>query len=234
MMKRVLIVLTLVGMTICDVAAQSYGSSQTERLGYGYKTFPSKYYGFRIGIDYTHISSKDPDHGCGRRTRLNVGLIYGKGLSKSTPIYIETGLSYVGKGGGNKEKEYEGEMQRKKDFNLDYLEIPLVLKYMYTTGSGFAAHIFFGGFFSCGIGGKIKEYPMGDENPNEYYKKYSSFSDREDAFSRFDAGLRFGLGVSYEIFYVEFAYDLGLANINHGKMQGAHNRGAIFNIGVNF
>ncbi len=233
-MKKLFILLTFVGLFLCEVSAQTYGSSQTERLGYGYKTFPSKYYGFRIGIDYTHISSEDIDHSCGRRTRLNVGFTFGKGLSKSTPIYIEMGLGYVGKGGGNKEKEYDGEMQRKKDYNLDYLEIPLVIKYMYTTGGGFGAHIFFGGFFSCGIAGNIKEYPMGDEPADKYYDKHSSFSDREDAFSRFDAGLRFGVGLSYEIFYIEFAYDLGLANINHGEMRGAHNRGAIFNIGVNF
>ncbi len=232
-MKRLFILLTFVGLFLCGASAQTYGSSQTERLGYGYKTFPSKYYGFRIGIDYTHISSEDDDHSCGRRTRLNVGLTFGKGLSKSTPIYIETGLSYVCKGGGNKEKVSIG--QRKKDYNLDYLEIPLVLKYMYVMGSGFGAHIFFGGFFSCGIAGKIKEYPFENEDQTKYYgEPHSSFSDREDAYSRFDAGLRFGVGLSYEILYLEFAYDLGLANINHGEMRGAHNRGAIFNIGVNF
>ncbi len=229
-MKRAIILIAFVGIVSSGVSAQSYGLSQTERLGYGYKTFPSKYYGFRIGIDYTHIASKDDYHSCGRSTRLNVGFTFGKGLSKSTPIYIETGLGYVGKGGRNKEK---GD-QRKMVYNLDYLELPLVIKYMYTTGGGFGVHVFFGGYFACGIAGSIKEYPIGDEDPDNYHERHSSFSDRDDAYSRFDAGLRFGLGLSYEIFYLEFAYDLGLANINHGSMKSAHNRGAIFNIGVNF
>ncbi len=233
MMKRVLIVLALVGMAICDVSAQSYGSSQTERLGYGYKTFPSKYFGFRVGIDYTHIASDDLDHSCGRRTRLNIGFAYGKGLSKSIPIYIETGLNYVCKGGGDKEKESKG--QRKMDYNLDYLELPIVFKYMYTSGSGFGVHVFFGGYFSCGIAGSIKKYACAFCNPEDKDRSsHSAFSDRDEAFSRFDAGLRFGLGVSYSIIYLEFTYDLGLANINHGSFDAAHNRGAIFNIGVNF
>ncbi len=202
--------------------AQSY---QTDRLTNGYKTFPKNYYGFRIGLSYAHISGNnapdsDFDHTCGRRSKLNIGFAYGKGLSSSTPLYIETGLYYTAKGGRNKDTD------ERWDYNLDYLELPLVLKYMYVSGGGFGAHIFFGGYFACGISGSIKNY--------EYELSHSSFSDQQNAYRRFDAGLKFGLGVSYSFIYLEFAYDLGLANINHNSFYAVHNRSAIFNLGVNF
>ncbi len=227
-MKTLCSFLLFVGLLPLSAQAQSYSSSsQTERLGYGYNTFPKRYYGFRVGLDYTHIGGKDspePDAfklTSGRRSRLNIGFAYGRGLSKSAPIYIETGLNYVAKGGRATVDDI------RRDYNLDYLELPLVLKYMYSVGSGFAFHVFFGGFFSCGIAGSIKIY-------DDEYSHHGSFSDRDDSFRRFDAGLRFGLGASFEIIYLEFAYDLGLANISHDPFFAAHNRGAILNIGVNF
>ncbi len=222
-MSRMVTLLFLLLLSSSVACAQSYDgtySRQTSRYSAGYNTFPAKYFGFRIGGDLAHISSSDAVHSCGRRMRLNIGFAYGKGLSSSTPVYIETGLAYVAKGGRKKVDGY------KYDYNLDYLEIPLVVKYMYTTGSGFGFHIFFGGFFSCGIAGSIKDY--------QWEASYSSFDGRDGAFRRFDAGLRFGVAASYELFYLEFAYDLGLANISHDSFRSAHTRGAILNIGVNF
>ncbi len=245
-MKRVLLVVL---MAISVGAAQAitfeqndYSPAQTGRWGFGYKTFPSKYYGLRLGVNMTHVASDDYDHSCGRRGRLNIGIVYGKGLSSATPLYLETGLAYIAKGGKRDYKEGDDDYERfyKGEYNLDYLEIPILLRYMYVTSSNFGFHVFLGGYFACGIGGSIKKYAWDDGG---YYdgvwqryenEGHGSFSGQRKYFRRFDAGLKFGVALSYSFVYLEFAYDLGLANINHDAFAPAYNRNAVFNIGVNF
>lgn len=85
---------------------------------------------------------------------------------------------------------------------------------------------FFGGYLACGIAGKIKDY-----NNRE---AYSSFGDEDDTFNRFDGGLRFGCGVSYQMLYLEASYDLGLANVGKDRFDDARNRCFNLTVGVNF
>ncbi len=235
--KRILCLLIAALCISTSAFSQSY---QTDRMTSGYKTFPSKYFGFRIGLSYSHIGgTSNPesefDYTCGRRTKLNIGFTYGKGLSKSTPLYLETGLSYTAKGGRNKT-----DLDR-CDYNFDYLELPLVLKYMYKSGSGFGVHVFFGGYIAYAVGGNIKEYDgqksFGAFDNTYFMNNIPNIENPEltnKAYRRFDAGLKFGVAVSYEFVYLEFAYDLGLANVCHNSFYAVHNRSALFNIGVNF
>ncbi len=197
-----------------------YYNEQTGRLEYGYKTFPSKYYGLRVGVNFANVTAKDEVHDCDMRARLNLGAVLGCGLSSSAPLYFETGLAYTAKGG--KKKVYN----EKTDYNLDYLEIPFVLKYIYSSDGSLGIQPFFGGYVACGLGGSIKNYYT--------ESSYRSFSSNPDAYRRFDAGLRFGAGVSYEVAYIELAYELGLSNIAHATFRPAHNRDFILLFGVNF
>lgn len=224
-MKRIFFV--LVFALFCTVAmyAQAYKSSryynpETQRLDYGYKSFLSKYYGLRIGVNFARVSASDDIHACDRRARLNLGAVVGYGLVSSAPLYLETGLGYTAKGGKKSSKGGE------TDYNLDYLQIPLVLKYIYTSDGGFGIQPFFGGYFSCGIAGSVKDYVT--------ETSYSSFSDNPDAYKRFDGGLRFGVGLSYSVAYIEMSYELGLANISHDTFNPAHNRDFMLIFGVNF
>ncbi len=197
-----------------------YYNKQTDRLDYGYKTFPKQYYGFRIGLDFSHISSDDDKHGDDSKTGLNIGFTYGYGLTDQAPLYLETGFAYVEKGGKSTEDGV------KYDYSLNYIQVPIVVKYIYTTDVGVSVQPYIGGYLACGVGGKIKNYSTRE--------KEDSFGSDEPAYRRFDAGLRFGCGVGYEIAYAEIVYDLGLANISHDSFDSAHNRGLMLNIGVNF
>ncbi|MCD8281674.1 MAG: PorT family protein, partial [Prevotella sp.] len=222
---RITIALLFVWFPLAAINAQAYKQSkyyndQSGRLEYGYNSFPSRYYGFRVGVDFAHISAKDEVHDCDMRARLNLGAVVGYGLTSHAPLYIETGLSYAAKGG--RKKVYGA----RTDYNLAYIQLPLVLKYIYSSDAGIGIQPFMGGYFACGVGGSIKDY--------ETQTSYKSFSRRDAAYSRWDAGLRFGVGASYSVAYLELSYELGLANISHDQFLQAHNRNFLLLFGVNF
>lgn len=232
-MKRLITLALLVLALVMPATAQSYYESRyynhcSGRLDYGYKNNSwldsgDMYYGFRIGPSFSKVNSDDAELDGGNwQTGLNLSVIMGIPLTSEMPLYIETGLSYTEKGGKKKVTSLEG--KKKMTYDLNYLEIPIVLKYIYDIDGHFTVQPYFGGYLACGISGKIKNY--GER------KAFNSFSD--DAFQRFDGGLRFGIGAGYEMFYADLAFDLGLSNICHDMFDTSHNRSLTLNFGVNF
>lgn len=177
------------------------------------------YFGLRLGAGFTTVNSDDSRlDGGTTKTGLNVGIAAGYQLIPSSPLYFETGLYYTEKGGkGN----YEG---KKFSYNLNYLELPLLLKYAIPFADRGTVQPFAGGYLACGVGGKVKDY--GNR------QAFSSFDD--NYFRRFDGGLRLGCGVQYDIVYAEAAYEFGLANICNDVFDTSHNRCFYLNVGVNF
>ena len=112
-------------------------------------------------------------------------------------------------------------------YDLNYLEVPLVLKYSAYVAPATAVEPFIGGYIGCGIGGKVKDYHARDA--------YSSFSDGYGAnFKRMDGGIRVGCGLAYEMLYAEVGYDFGLTNIGDNAFDDTHNGALFLNIGLNF
>ena len=107
---------------------------------------------------------------------------------------------------------------------LNYLEVPLVLKYRCVVAPMTAIEPFLGGYLSCGVGGQIRDF--GDR------AAYGSFSDNN--FGRFDGGVRIGCGAAFSMLYMELGYDLGLANISKDYFDASHNGCFFMNIGLNF
>ena len=202
--------------------AQSYTHSRyynehSGRLDYGYRDSGlgtgDMYYGFRIGPAFSTVNSDDPTlDGSDSQTGLTVGAVVGIPLSDEIPLYLEPGLFYTEKGGKKDIINDLGE-KKKMTYDLNYLE-----------DDHFTIQPQFGGYLACGVGGKMKNY---DER-----KAFSSFSD--DAFQRFDGGLRVGCGVSYDLFYADITYDIGLSNICHDTFDTSHNGCLSLNFGVNF
>lgn len=184
------------------------------------RSYMDSYYSFHIGAAFTSISSENKFLGDNSKTGLNVGFDYGMGVTTSAPLYFEIGISYLEKGGkvtGNKGKV---------SYNLNYLQFPFALKYIFETSSDLTVQPFFGGYFACGVGGNVKNYAT--------RTAYSSFSDRDDAFRRFDGGIQFGCGLAFDLVYMDIAYEIGLANITHDAFNTAHNHGLMLNVGVMF
>ena len=109
-------------------------------------------------------------------------------------------------------------------YDLNYLEVPVVLKYKYEVDDHFSIQPQLGGYFAVGVGGKIKNYA---ERAAE-----SSFKDAN--FRRCDGGIRIGCGIGYDMFYADLTYDIGLANICHDSFDKSHNGALQLNFGVNF
>jgi hypothetical protein len=177
------------------------------------------YYGLRLGLAISTVNSDDQSlNGGDAMTGLNIGFVVGGQLSASTPLFLEGGLYYTEKGG-------KGINSGKKfTYDLNYLEIPLTVKYKYFIDNDVAIQPFLGGYVAFGIGGKIKDFGAREAE--------SSFSD--DRFKRFDGGLRFGCGASYQNLYLDLTYDLGLANICHDYFETSHNGCFYLNFGVDF
>lgn len=180
------------------------------------------YYGFRIGMGVATVSSDAPALDANNaKTGLNVGFVAGTQITPAAPIFLESGLSYIEKGG---KSDYQG---NRFTYALNYLELPLLLKYKYHAAPQVTIEPFVGGYLAVGVGGKIKDY--GDR------KAYSSFDgDTPSSFRRFDGGLKVGCGVGFEMLYLGLSYDIGLANVGHYDFEDTRTGCLNLEVGVNF
>lgn len=229
-MKRLILMALALVIACAGAGAQNYKNSryynnQTGRLDYShYNTsietgLGASYYGLRIGPTFSTVSSDDENlDGGDSQTGLNIGVVAGWELSATTPLYFETGLYYIEKGG---QKQVN---HAKMTYDLNYLEVPLLLRYVIDLDNKFTIQPVAGGYLALGISGKIKNF--GER------EAASSFS--EEYFQRFDGGLKLGCGVGYDLFYAELSYDIGLSNICHDTFDRSHNGCLILNFGVNF
>ena len=224
-MKRIMMITMLAVLTAVPSLAQYVGRPHGRpvapaRLSYydnGYRrhSIVDSYIGFRIGLDVATVNADDHYlDGGSPKAGLNVGFTAGIQMVPATPIYLETGLSYTEKGGKNGAYSY----------NMNYLEVPLLIKYQHNFDPLTSIQPFLGVYCAAGISGNIKE--------QDRRLSYSSFAD--DAFRRFDGGVRLGCGLQFDHLYAEIGYDIGLANVSRDDFNTAHNGCFFANVGVNF
>lgn len=234
-MKKMILLSAMVIMFVSTASAQFYPNGRPippqKRGGYQkgsssvvYSRYHSydTYCGFRVGLGVSTVNSDSPIlDGSKAKTGLNVGVVAGTQIVPGVPLFLEGGLYYTEKGGKN-EKGID-----QFTYNLNYLEVPVLFKYKIYTDSDLSIEPFLGGYLSCGVGGKIKDL-------NER-RAYSSFGNQyDDNFSRFDAGVKLGCGVSFDIFYVGASYDIGLANVGKDKFQDTNTGCFNLDFGINF
>ena len=176
------------------------------------------YYGMRLGLNVSNLTGDFDENGA--KAGLNFAGVLGIRVSESTPIFLESGLYFTQRGASKDKNTYA---------SLNYLEIPLLLKYGIAATDDIAVLPFLGPTFSYGVGGKMK----GGEGDD----KVSSFG--SDKFSRADVGIKVGCGAEYNKLYLELGYQFGLSNIADWKLNAkddasVHNGAFFVNIGVNF
>ena len=176
------------------------------------------YYGVRIGMTVSNISGDASKFVTdGSKVGLTLGGVLGLRLSDTTPIFLESGLYYVEKGGKGTDTGVDPVKTGAKA-GLNYLEIPLLIKYGVKANDDIALLPFFGPYFSTAISGKTN--------------KHSSFN--KEYFKRFDTGFKLGCGMEYNMLYLEMGYQFGLTNISKNDDFSAHNGAFFANFGVNF
>ncbi|MBR4239962.1 MAG: PorT family protein [Prevotella sp.] len=226
-MNKRIFTLTILTLAIALTSSAQYRPTRPAYPSRGVRThsyysrtpITDSYFGMRVGLGVATVNSDAPElDGKSARTGLEAGVAAGFQIVPASPLYFETGLYYTEKGGRS------GSGPGKFTYSLDYLEVPLLLKYRYITPDRLSIEPFMGGYVACGVGGKIKNY--GNR------VAYSSFGD--GAFRRFDAGLKLGCGLSYDIFYVGASYDIGLANIGQDLFDDTHTGCLNLTVGLNF
>ena len=205
-MKRILIV--LMSLVLAWPALAQYGRpryySRPPVVHSPHRTYTDVYYGLRIGAAFATVNSDDRYlDGGSMKTGLDVGAVVGFQVAYRSPVYFETGLSYIEKGGKG---HYEG---AKFSYSLDYLQVPLVMKYMIDVDRMFSIQPYVGGYLALGV-------------------------DSKEGFQRFDGGIRIGCGIQYDFVYAELGYDFGLSNISHDYFDTSRTGALFATVGFNF
>ena len=171
------------------------------------------YYGARVGLNVGWISG-DFDKSLGAKAGMNIGGVLGLRVSDATPVFLESGLYFA----------MQGAKDGKKEVNLNYLEIPLLIKYGVQVTDDIALLPYLGPTFGLGIAGKTKDPDEGS---------VGSFSS-DGSFNRPDVGIKFGCGAEYNKLYLETGLKFGVTNILDDDNDAAHNGAWYLNFGVNF
>ena len=220
-MKRMMIALMSLVLTVPALA--QYGRphyyNRPPAVRTPHHSMTDVYYGLRFGAAFATVNSDDRYlDGGSAKTGLDVGVVAGFQVAYHSPVYFETGLSYVEKGGKG---VCEG---TKFSYSLDYLEVPLVMKYMIDMDHTFSIQPYVGGYLALGVAGKIKDFG--------HRQAYSSYD--KEGFQRFDGGVRIGCGIQYDFVYAELGYDFGLANISQDYFDTSRTGTFFATVGFNF
>ena len=229
-MKRILLLTLLGALLVIPVQAQRRGGYGTPppptrpnrgntvyRSG-GYYGMPA-YFGLRAGWNVGHISSDiEFLDAASPISRMNFGVVAGVQVSPYVPVALEAGLLYSGKGGKMKE------LGENTVYHLDYLEVPVVAKLALPVDASIVLQPLMGFYVAGAVAGGAKDYSS--------RTTYEIFNDQ--AFRRFDAGMRIGCGFNIMMLYAELSYDLGLANISHDEFQHARTRTFSLTVGFDF
>jgi len=214
------------------------------------------------------------------RVGFRVGVVADIPIPKVSNLYIQPGLYYVMRGSkiegaGSIDMSGDGRLydcHYNAEFNAGYVEIPILASYRIPVGKDMKVHLNAGPYFAYGIHGKLKplnnkeekdvapwilvnngngkasfaDVKIGDEE-EDLLKLYGE----DGIMKRFDLGLNFAVGFSYQKFYAELGYEFGLLNSgktieldtyeNYGKFQAIlkqefkmRNSSLFFQLGYNF
>ena len=136
-MKRMMMISMLAVLTAVPSVAQyvrrPYSRPVAPSYRSHYTTTPRHrsaldgYFGLRIGLGVGTVNADDRYlDGGSPKAGLNVGMVAGLQLAPATPLYLETGLSYIEKGG-------KGGPYDAYNYSLNYLEVPLLVKYQHVS-----------------------------------------------------------------------------------------------------
>lgn len=202
-------------------------------------------FGIKAGLNSPLMLIKWDEHRVYDESKLlnnftaNLGFTLNFELKKRILFETGIGLSTVGF-----KHKYEAIMQSKTtqltykitenyNFKLNYLNIPLNLKFLYNIENR-NLYFTFGPYLGIGISGKYHlDYPIEKKNINtgEYVleqiikdRVVNWGSDSKDDFKRLDYGVSVGLGCEIDNFQIGLSYSYGLPDISPRSDETYKNR----------
>lgn len=211
-MKKVFAVIAALVLAVPSFAQYSSGGFDLDK--------ENLYYGVRIGMTGATLSGDAVEvKDLGSKVGLTLAGIIGLHISKTAPVFLESGLYYTERGA------------KKDKFSVSYnnLEIPVLVKYGIKATDEIALLPFIGPVFSYAISGKYK-YSDGGTSV-----EVGAFDEKKwSALKRANMGFKLGCGAEYNKLYLEVGYQFGVTNFIDSDDYTAHNNALFLNVGVNF
>lgn len=200
------------------VSAQDFTKGQfSVRAGLNVASGSYKSGGYKISLD--------------SKIGFHAGIAYEMPISKTLPLFAETGLYGSSKGG--KVDIGDGEVD---NYSLFYLQLPVMVGYKFAIADNIALKPAAGLYFSYGVSGKAKSTYFDDDDKIKT-KSYDVFKNDEDGVQEmkpFDMGLRIGVGADINTkYYVGLGYEIGLANVS-GYNDGTTAKINCFTVSVGY
>ena len=210
-MKKFFAVIAALVLSVPSFAQYSSGGFDLDK--------ENLYYGVRIGMTGATLSGdatavKD----LGTKVGLTLAGVIGLHISKSAPVFLESGLYYTERGA------------KKNKFSVSYnnLEIPILVKYGIKATDDIAILPFLGPVFSYAFSGKYKYTENGTS------VEVGAFDEKKwDGLKRANMGFKLGCGAEYNNLYLEAGYQFGITDISKSE-DGIHSNALFVNFGVNF
>jgi len=152
---------------------------------------------------------------------LGIGVNYDYELSEN--LYVAGGLNYVQR--GFKISHSEGNNSVEIKTKINYLDIPVMLKYNFEIGDEMYLYGKFGPSIGLTLGGSLvtKVTYEGSTGTDKDILEFGNDKDK-DNFKSGDFGLNFGVGVLYNNIEVGINYYSGMKNIGLGEKQDYKHR----------
>lgn len=200
--KNILIMKKIYLLLFALVAMTSLASAQGLDKGW---------WGIRGGVNFSNLSSAD--YSTDYYTGYTVGATYSLPISKSIPIYIESGLYFQHRGA--RDKGFLTDAGEDSTLKMYEFEVPLQLGFAAPISGKWSIHPFVGLYYSVAVNGKFE---IGDDEFDPYKDELlQTLRDVEPVeqqlLHRSDFGLRMGVSVLYNRYLLGFAYDAGLTNL---------------------
>jgi len=165
--------------------------------------------GIKAGINVSDLTNLENQYiEMGKKSGLAVGLFYRFDLTDSFSLQPE--MLYTRKGVGDSGVTQGNEWSL--DFNIDYLEFPLLVKYRFTTSGRLEPNLFAGPYMAIKLSAQTK-VTLNEESVSE---------DVEDISST-DFGIIIGAGLDFELWtghlVLDARYGLGLVDVSSEGME---------------
>lgn len=202
------------------------------------------------GLNMSNMTEKDDDENYSKEGEYKIrlgghaGLLYTYNFSDK--LGIETGVMFNTKGfrlkfeeeeffEENPQKSSSEMIKYKVNVNLNYIDIPVMLKFNHDLNEKISLIGYTGPALGIAVGGKFKtkvEF-MGETEKDTEDVNFGN-DPEEDDYKRIDLGLMMGAGVMISNFRVGLMYNQGLLNISPYTENGFVSRNRVLSIGVGY